>query len=91
MKYDFTNLNIEAIGKDSVKAAAYFAKEIKERTGKSLPVFEKAPAFPKIIFITDRDIDNKDYFEINQTESEIIITAKTVQGLNFRYYMFLKK
>ena len=53
MKYNFTNLNIEAVGKDALKAATYFAKEIKKRTGKSLPVFEKAPAFPKMILKTD--------------------------------------
>lgn len=91
MKYNFTSLNIEAVGKDSVKAATYFAKEIKVRTGKSLPVFEKAPAFPKIIFITDNSIDNKDFFEINQTEGEIIITAKTIRGLIFGYSLFLRK
>ena len=33
MKYNFTNLNIEACGKDALKAATYFAKEIKKRTG----------------------------------------------------------
>ena len=51
---------------DAVKAATYFAKEIKKRTGKSLPVFEKAPAFPKIIFKTDENIENKDFFNIFQ-------------------------
>ena len=59
MKYNFTNLNIEASGKDAVKAATYFAKEIKKRTGKSLPVFEKAPAFPKMILKTDELIELK--------------------------------
>ena len=66
-------------------------KEIKRRTGKSLPVFEKAPAFPKMIFVTDEAIENKDYFNILQTEGEIIITAKTIRGLIFGYSMFLRK
>ena len=91
MKYNFTNLNIEASGKDALKAATYFAKEIKKRTGKSLPVFEKAPAFPKIIFKTDENIENKDFFNIIQTEGQIIITAKTIRGLIFGYSLFLRK
>lgn len=91
MKYNFTNLSIEAVGKDALKAATYFAKEIKKRTGKSLPVFEKAPAFPKIIFKTDQYIESKDFFNVSQTEGEIIITAKTIRGLIFGYSLFLRK
>lgn len=91
MKYNFTNLNIEAADKDSVKAATYFAKEIKKRTGKSLPIFEKAPAFPKMIFKTDETIENKDYFNIYQTEGEVIVTAKTIRGLIYGYSLFLRK
>lgn len=91
MTYNFTQLNIEATGKDAVKAATYFAKELKKRTGKSLPVFEKAPAFPKIIFKSDESIENKDFFNIHQSEGEIIITAKTIRGLIFGYSLFLRK
>ncbi len=91
MTYNFTQLNIEATGKDAVKAATYFAKELKKRTGKSLPVFEKAPAFPKIIFKSDKNIENKDFFNIHQSEGEIIITAKTIRGLIFGYSLFLRK
>ena len=91
MNYNFTSLNIEASGKDALKAATYFAKEIKNRTGKSLPVFEKAPAFPKMIFRTDEAIENKDFFSVYQTEGEIIITAKTIRGLIFGYSLFLRK
>ncbi len=91
MNYNFTHLNIEASGKDAVKAATYFAKEFKNRTGKSLPVFEKAPAFPKIIFKTDQAIESKDHFNICQTEGEIVITAKTIRGLIFGYSLFLRK
>lgn len=91
MTYNFTHLNIEATGKDAVKAATYFAKEFKKRTGKSLPVFEKAPAFPKIIFRIDERIENKDFFKVQQTEGEIIVTAKTIRGLIFGYSLFLRK
>ncbi len=91
MKYNFTSLNIEATGKDAVKAATYFAKEIKKRTGKSLPIFEKAPAFPKLILKTDNTIENKDYFSISQSEGEIVIIAKTIRGLIFGYSLFLRK
>ncbi len=91
MKYNFTNLNIEATSKDAVKAATFFAKEIKKRTGKSLPVFEKAPAFPKIIFNTDENIENKDFFSVQQSEGQVIITAKTIRGLIFGYSLFLRK
>lgn len=91
MTYNFTHLNIEATGKDAVKAATYFAKELKKRTGKSLPIFEKAPSFPKIIFRTDESIENKDFFTVQQTEGEIIITSKTIRGLIFGYSLFLRK
>ena len=91
MKYNFTSLNIEAVGKDALKAATYFAKDIKKRTGKSLPIFEKAPSFPKIIFKTDDSIESKDYFSIDQSEGVIAITAKTIRGLIYGYSLFLRK
>lgn len=91
MKYDFTNLNIEAMGSDCVKAATLFAGEFNKRTGKSLPVFEEAPSFPKIIFKNDTSLDNKDFFEIRQSEGVITVIAATVRGLIYGYSLFLRK
>lgn len=90
MKYIFTSLNIEACGKEEVKAATYFAKELKKRIGKSLPIFESAP-FPKIVFKTDESIENKDFYTVSQNETEITVTAKTIRGLIFGYSLFLRK
>lgn len=97
MKYDFTNLLVKGDGKDASRAASLFKYELYKRTGRRASEFTcPENAFGvfgcKVIeLLTDDKIDDKDFYLIEQSESAITISAKTVRGLIFGYSLFLRK
>lgn len=90
MSYDFTLLNIEAHNDEQIKAANLFAHELLRRTGRIFNVCKTAPS-PKISFLSDEKAHDKDTYLIEQSESQITITASGIRGFIFGYSLFLRK
>ncbi len=90
MRFDFTNLNIQAKTSEELKAAEIFALEIEKRTGKK-PEFKNEK--PVVVFSQcgEERLPHKDCFEIELEDGELKIFAHTVRGLLFGMGKFLMK
>ena len=90
MTFNYNNLVIRADNEVSLYAAELFSEEIKARTGKTPEISADAEK-PFITFTIDEESDNKDVFVITENEYGLTITAKTIRGLIFGYFLFLRK
>ncbi len=90
MKFDFTNLNIQAKSAEEMKAAEIFALEIEKRTGRKPELKNEKPL---VVFLQcgEERLPHKDCFEIELEDGEIKIFAHTVRGLIFGMGKFLMK
>ncbi len=88
--FNFTDLTVFAQGGQAEYAAELFSREISKRTDK-VPAFTPENTAPKITFIEDISIENKDFYKIEQSENTLKITAKTLRGLIYGYSLFLRK
>lgn len=90
MKFDFTNLSIQAKSADEMKAAEIFALEIEKRTGRK-PEFKNEKPMVVLAQCGEERLPHKDCFEIELEEGEMKIFAHTVRGLIFGMGKFLMK
>ena len=90
MKFDFTNLSIQAKSAEELKAAEIFALEIEKRTGRKPEIKDEKPTVAFCQCVEERLAD-KDCFEIELEDGEMKIFAHTVRGLIFGMGKFLMK
>ena len=90
MKFDFTNLNIQAKTTEEMKAAEIFSLEIEKRTGKKPEMKDEKPVVVFSQCGKDR-LPHKDCFQIELKDGELKIFAHTVRGLLFGMGKFLMK
>ncbi len=90
MRFDFTNLNIQAKTSEEMKAAEIFALEIEKRTGKKPEIKDDKPV---VVFSQcgEERLPHKDCFEIELEDGELKIFAHTVRGLLFGMGKLLMK
>lgn len=90
MRTNMSNISICASSKAEKKAAAIFAAEILQRTGKAPSISDRAVS-PCISFCKKEDIDSKDSFEIEENDSGFCFYASGIRGFIFAIGLFLRK
>ena len=90
MKFDFTNVNIQAESAAELKAAEIFSLEIEKRTGRKPELKNEKPCVTFSQCGEER-LPHKDCFEIELEEGELKVYAHTVRGLIFGAGKFLMK
>ena len=90
MKFIADSFYIYAEHNTGIYAAELFSEEWKLRTG-FLPKMAENAEKANLIFNFNNDLNDKDFFIIDEINSTLRITAKTIRGLIFGYSYFLRK
>ncbi len=90
MEFKADSFYVYAEHNTGVYATDLFAEEWKLRTG-FLPKTAESVEKANLIFNFNNDLNDKDFFIIDETNNALRITAKTIRGLIFGYSLFLRK
>lgn len=90
MEWKYSDFSVYAADDTALKAAQYFAEEIKLRTNTLLKI-EADKKIASLALFTDKDIGCKDTYKIKLDGDTLCVYAKTVRGLIFGYSHFLRK
>ncbi len=88
MKISFTEFNVKATTPEEISAAKLFIAELNKRTKAPISLNEKEANF---IFNISPDFDSKNCYRIAVNGETIEFYGKTIRGLIFAFYHFLRK
>jgi hypothetical protein len=90
MKFDFTSFKIVAKTPTEIKAAEFFADEIRMRTGKLPEICAEAPEENFVRLAIENESDSESY-RVEHNSDRIVITAHRLRGLVYGFAEFIKK
>ena len=88
MKISFTEFNVKATTPEEMSAAKLFIAELNKRTKSPISLNKKEANF---IFNLSPDWDSKNCYRIAVNGETIEFYGKTIRGLIFAFYHFLRK